>query len=190
MTRSKSWLIVAGAVLAVLLFASGVYVLASDRGEPTASPGAGASDGAGQSPSPGDDMSIPETDLPSPTDTPSGAPTDPPSSPAQSTEVAVESYQPDGPTSVVLHYYIGVPECYGKVETVEVGETAKEVKVRLLRTPPEDSGSKVCIDIANAKQTTIELEQPLGARAVVDVSTGRTLKVGSLAPTDAPTGPQ
>ncbi|MPZ94964.1 MAG: hypothetical protein GEU96_08635 [Propionibacteriales bacterium] len=190
MTRSKSWLIVAGAVLAVLLVAGGVYVLASDGGEPTAASGPGSDDRAGESPSPGDEMSIPETNLPTPTDSPTGPPSSTPSSPAQSTEVAVESYQPDGPTSVILHYYIGVPECYGKVETVEVGETAKEVKVRLLRTPPDDSGSKVCIDIANAKKTTIELEQPLGARAVVDVSTGRTLEVGSLAPSDAPTGPQ
>lgn len=160
MNRPSSWSAVLGTVLAVVLIALGGFAAVQlsrvDQGGPS-----GASTGG----SVGGDRGSAEP-------APSSSPTTGPDRPAGSNGVAVAGYERLGPASVRLHYYIGVPECYGKVTTIDVRESARRVEVLLVRTPPKHAGRVACIEIALAKAATVRLDAPLGDRAVVDLTTG------------------
>jgi hypothetical protein len=159
MERARQWLSVALGVLAVLLVAGGVYVATTGVSD---SPRTAAPDGAGSQPASKDrDRSGDETN-----------------------QVPVAGYDVVGPRVVRLHYYIGVPACYGRVEGIDVSESAARVSVLLIRMPPRDISSVACIDIALARTATVTLEEPLGDRRVVDVTTGTEVPEGH--PADSP----
>jgi hypothetical protein len=161
---------VVGTVLAVVLIALGGFAAVQlSRVEP---------DPPGDVPSSGGSDANPGSAEPAPSAPPAPtAGTDPPAHPKG---VAVAGYEQLGPTSLRLHYYIGVPECYGKVTSVDVRESAQRVEVLLVRTPPKHTARVACIEIALANAVTVTLEAPLGDRAVVDLTTGAEVPRSSL----------
>ena len=66
----------------------------------------------------------------------------------------------DGNT-VTVGFWMGVEDCYG-VEGVDVAET--ETKVAVDITIAAKALDQVCIEIAEARSVTVELDAPLGGR--------------------------
>ena len=181
----RRWLVPIAAASAVVLLLGGLWSFAGpgsngddgsfaggDTGDTsTANPGSPGDPGGGEPGSSGSaEPGFPGTTHPAPpsdgrpADDPTAGPTDP-------MAVRVDSYfLHDKPRHLSLNYTIGVPECYGRIDTPEVEETARSVTVTLTRVPPKQEGSIACIDIALLKTVGIRLEEPLGDRAVLDGS--------------------
>ena len=70
-----------------------------------------------------------------------------------------------------VRFYNGVDACYG-VDRVEVAETPDSVGVAVFTGGLPEARGMVCIEIAELRSVTVTLEAPLGARTVVDASTG------------------
>jgi hypothetical protein len=70
-----------------------------------------------------------------------------------------------GPRRVRVEFYGGVEECEG-LDHIEVDETVRRVTIALFvgRVPE----AQVCIEIAVLKSVTIEVEEPVGDRELVD----------------------
>ncbi|MGH3664946.1 MAG: hypothetical protein ACRDU8_02440 [Egibacteraceae bacterium] len=69
---------------------------------------------------------------------------------------------------LTLSWYSGVPPC-SVLTRVEVSEAAERVVVTLYEGSDPSAGEDVaCIEIAQAKETTVRLGRPVGDRAVVD----------------------
>jgi len=188
----RSWSALIVLALAVAVLATGVYAVVRSDGppEPTAPPASSPTgDVPTAPPSPPVTTPVPPTKTPivRPPEPPDvtfptpPAPTLPPA-PDVGLAVPVAAYQLAGaPDRLRLHYYIGVPECYGVVDPergVTVTETVDAVRVLLQRTPPRSDPDTACIDIALARTVTVELQRPLGARAVIDASTGEPIPQG------------
>lgn len=95
-----------------------------------------------------------------------------------------DAYRTQGDLLVVEFY--GAPEDEGPCGVdypAEASETVDRVYVRV-RARPHAPGSRPvpCPAIAQRRSATVRLQQPLGARAVVDGSTGQML----IQPTSAP----
>jgi len=71
---------------------------------------------------------------------------------------------PDDDSVVLVRFYGGVQDCYGARVTVDESE---EVVVITLETGSRaDAGDRACIEIAEAQELAVELEAPLGDRAL------------------------
>lgn len=66
----------------------------------------------------------------------------------------------DGNT-VTIGFWMGVEDCYG-VQRIDVAET--DTKVAIDVTVSARSADQVCIEIAEARSVTVELDAPLGGR--------------------------
>ena len=66
----------------------------------------------------------------------------------------------DGKT-ITVGFWMGVESCYG-VQRVDVAET--ETKVTVDVTVSARSADQVCIELAEARSVTVELDAPLGGR--------------------------
>ena len=191
MTPTRSWWAAVAVALAVVLIAGGVY--AATRSDGRAAP-------VGP-PTPAIETPVPPTKSPTvrppepprTTGPPTVGPTLPPPRdtgpppPGTLPAVPVAGYQLTPQADRLrLHYYIGVPECYGVVDPRAGGVTAVEttdsVRVLLRRMPPRTDGSRACIDRALARSVTIALDAPLGSRAVIDASTCQRVPRRSLEP--------
>jgi hypothetical protein len=77
--------------------------------------------------------------------------------------------EPVGPRRVRVEFYGGVEECEG-LDHVDVAETGERVTITLFvgRVPE----AEVCIELAVLKSVTIEVEESLRGRDVVDGSSG------------------
>ncbi len=87
---------------------------------------------------------------------------------------AIESYAELGGSTIELRFYAGVETCYGLDEIV-VDETEADVTVTLL--VGSLPGADVCIEIAEAVKTRVDLSAPLGGRTLLDGSTGQPIPV-------------
>jgi hypothetical protein len=65
---------------------------------------------------------------------------------------------------LVVGFWMGVEDCYG-VERVDVTETGGEVKIDI--HVAFRHVDMACIEIAEGRAVVVELEQPLGERAVI-----------------------
>ncbi len=75
---------------------------------------------------------------------------------------------PDDDSVVLVHFYGGVQDCYGARATVD--ETDEAVEVTLETGSRADAGDRACIEIAQAQELTVELDAPLGDRALTAAS--------------------
>lgn len=185
--RSRPWWSVASVVAALVLLIGGVTWLAADGDEPgvaaadhpgdTASTDAGGSSSGGSvSGDDGDDKSdagSSETP-PTPEPTPSDKPDEPGEAPPQF-GLALQSYAVVSPTMLRVTYAIGVPECYGRLDSTEVVETVQSVTITLTSDPMFKPKDVACPDIALMQTTTVDLDAPLAGRAVLDGATGQTV---------------
>lgn len=170
MNRSRL-LIPLAAALAVLVLTGGIWWATAGSGDEgsEAQPGAGIP--AGEEP-PGDKPSgggsSGNVGSGTTTDPGSGTPVEPaPTQDPAPDSVPIDSFYQRGPRTLGLNYAIGVPECYGTVTGVEVHETPRAVVLTLVRTPAEPSAD-ACIDIAMLETIDVQLDEPLGDRAVKD----------------------
>ena len=168
------WLVPLAAALAVLavvavLWSSGT----TDRAGATG-PGAAAPPTAGTEPgSPGSTRPSPAEAVPvSPM--PGGDDLDP-------LRVVISGYTAHGRT-LTLSFATGLPECYGRVGTPRVQETARDVTVTLRLTPPGRT-AQVCADLALLDTVDVTLAGPLGHRLVRDGGRG-----GAVVPEGNPLG--
>ncbi|MDQ3294870.1 MAG: hypothetical protein M3527_10560, partial [Actinomycetota bacterium] len=86
----------------------------------------------------------------------------------------IESYAAIDETIIELRFTTGVAECYG-LDRVQIEETAEAVTVTLFTGGRP--GADVCIEIAESVATKVTLPAPLGARTLVDGSTGEPVAV-------------
>jgi len=70
-------------------------------------------------------------------------------------------------TTLTIVFWSGVEPCY-VLDHVDVSYSADAVTVTLFQGSDPNAGDVACIDIALQKQATITLDEPLGARAIVD----------------------
>lgn len=77
------------------------------------------------------------------------------------TELLVD---PDDDSTVLVRFYGGVQDCYGARVTVD--ETEDAVEVTLETGSRADAGDRACIEIAQAQELAVELDAPLGDRAL------------------------
>ena len=75
----------------------------------------------------------------------------------------------DGGAALAVTFYGGADSCYTYKVVAE--ESAEQVSLGLV----EDRSGEMCIELAQQYKRTIELEQPLGERVVVDAETGLSL---------------
>lgn len=66
-------------------------------------------------------------------------------------------------TTVTIGFWMGVEDCYG-VQRIDVTET--ETKVAIDVTVSARDADQVCIEIAEARSVTVELDAPIGGRIV------------------------
>lgn len=87
---------------------------------------------------------------------------------------AIESGSMIDDTTIELRFYSGVQDCYGldRVE-VDAGDEAVTVTVFVGSRP----GDRACIEIAELVATKVTLDDPLGARTLVDGATGEPVPV-------------
>jgi hypothetical protein len=72
-------------------------------------------------------------------------------------------------TSLDVTFYMGVEEC-NRLDRVEVEETDTTVTITIFTGANPDAAGVACIEIAELRSTTVELDAPLGDRTVVDGS--------------------
>ena len=189
--RSRPWWSVTSVVAALVLLIGGVTWLAADGDDPgvaaadqpgdTASTDAGGSSSGGSvSGDDGDDKSdagsseTPPTPEPTPSVPPSDGPDESGEAPPQF-GLALQSYAVVSPTMLRVTYAIGVPECYGRLDSTEVVETVQSVTITLTSDPMFKPKDVACPDIALMQTTTVDLDAPLAGRAVLDGATGQTV---------------
>ena len=73
----------------------------------------------------------------------------------------------DDGMSVKLNFYIGVAPCY-VLDHVDVDYGPKKVTITLYQGHEPTDEDSVCIDIAMAAGTIVQLDEPLGDRQIVD----------------------
>lgn len=89
--------------------------------------------------------------------------------------VPIFSVRALGPTTLELTVEGGVEPCF-IIDRVDVVEASDRVELTV------DAGSEpdvICIQIIELHTTTVELDQPLDGRAVIDATTGQPLAVAS-----------
>lgn len=116
---------------------------------------------------PADD--IPDQDEPMPV--PGDAPVDPEITyrPIEAEgDLAGEGYVPGGGelisvdgNTITVGFWMGVEDCFG-IERIDIAET--ETKVAVDITVAARAVDQVCIEIAEARSVTVELDSPLGGR--------------------------
>ncbi len=137
--------------------------------------------GDGVAPDPGPKGAAPADVVPSAEPPPDGdTPVSPPAAGGrnQARTIAIADAHINASGRLVLGYYVGVPTCYGQLGDMRIEQRGHSVTVTL-RSAPDPAPSDIpCIDIAMAKKAVIQLDQPLGGRALIDGSTGEPVKVG------------
>jgi len=73
---------------------------------------------------------------------------------------------PDDPSTVLVHFYGGVQECYGANATV-AGEDDRTVTIRLEVGGLPEAQGQACIEIAEAQELAVTLDAPVGDRELV-----------------------
>lgn len=113
---------------------------------------------------PADDTSVTDEPMPVPGDGDGAAPdmTYQPIDIAGDLPGGGELISTDGNT-VTVGFWMGVEDCYG-VERVDIAET--ETKVAVDITVAARALDQVCIEIAEARSITVELDAPLGGRVL------------------------
>jgi hypothetical protein len=76
---------------------------------------------------------------------------------------------PDDDNVVLVRFYGGVPECYGANATV-VTQDDSTVKIRLETGSRPDAGDIACIEMAQAQELSVTLDDPVGDREIVAAS--------------------
>ncbi|WP_242659203.1 hypothetical protein [Thermostaphylospora chromogena] len=111
-------------------------------------------------------LAPPDTVPATPTGSPS--PVEPKGGVANPRAVPWDSATPVGDGKRVrLIWWSGVEPCY-TLDRVDVKESASSVEITLYEGPPGDAGKVACIEIAVLKTTTVELDEPVGGRTLVD----------------------
>jgi hypothetical protein len=95
----------------------------------------------------------------------------------QARTIAIADARINGAGRLVLGYYVGVPTCYGQLGDIRIEQRGHSVTVTLESAPDPVPSDTPCIDIAMAKRAVIQLDQPLGARTLIDGSTGEPVNV-------------
>lgn len=82
------------------------------------------------------------------------------------------------PGVLKLQFAAGYAPCYGKLGRVEVRQDPKRVTVTLHRTYPRPPNpDQMCPQYRKLEWTRVTLDSPLGTRALVDGSTGKSVPV-------------
>lgn len=82
------------------------------------------------------------------------------------------------PNVLKLAYAAGYAPCYGRLGRVEVEQDAKRVTVTLHRTYPQPRNpGQMCPQYRALEWTRVTLDSPLGTRALVDGSSGKSVRV-------------
>jgi hypothetical protein len=76
----------------------------------------------------------------------------------------------DGDT-VLIRYYSGVPPC-SVLDHVDVSYGDEEVAITLYEGAEPGSDDVACPELAMAKEVTVDLDQPVGGRKIVDGAGG------------------
>lgn len=76
---------------------------------------------------------------------------------------------PEDPEAVLVHFYGGVPECYGARATV-VDENANRIRIRLEVGGRPTAGDGACIEIAEAQELKVVVAAPVAGRRLVAVT--------------------
>ena len=71
---------------------------------------------------------------------------------------------PDDDSVVLVRFYGGVQDCYGARAAAD--ESDDSVVITLETGSRADAGDRACIEIAEAQELAVELEAPLGDRAL------------------------
>ena len=72
---------------------------------------------------------------------------------------------PTDDSTVLVHFYGGVQECFGARATAE--ETPDRVRITLELGSRADAGDRACIEIAEAQELAVTLAAPVGDRELV-----------------------
>jgi len=94
--------------------------------------------------------------------------------------LAIQSYELVAPDRLSVRYATGLPKCYGALDRAYVSGSGDRVLVTLRVRPVAQPATEPCPDIALVKDTLVNLDQPLGDRAVVDGSTGQAVRRGHV----------
>lgn len=75
---------------------------------------------------------------------------------------------PEDPQTVLVHFYGGIPDCYGANATVE-SQDDSQVRIRLELGGVPTAQDTACIEIAQAQELAVHLDAPVGDRELVAV---------------------
>ncbi|MGH8127145.1 MAG: DUF885 domain-containing protein [Gammaproteobacteria bacterium] len=90
------------------------------------------------------------------------------------TTYIIQKAELESPTVLKLEYSAGYAPCYGKLERVEVQQSAQRVTVTLHRSHPEPANAhQMCPHYLMLKWTTVTLDSALAKRTIIDGSTGK-----------------
>jgi hypothetical protein len=130
---------------------------------------AGCAGRAGPGAGPGPDTPVTATPAPGPTGPGGARRVTPRPGLVDVRAQAWDRAEPVGPRRVRVEFYGGVEECEG-LDHVDVAETGERVTITLFvgRVPE----AEVCIELAVLKSVTIEVEESLRGRHIVDGSPG------------------
>lgn len=164
----------------LLAAATAALLLATACGEPGASGRDGsAPEAPGGEPPAGSSPEAPIGSTPSPCD--DGAACDPPASRWRRVEprpgmagvhpIGFHRAHPDGERAVLVRFYSGVEPC-AVLDHVDVAYGRKAITVTLFEGHEPGSEADVCIEVAEAKEVRVPLDEPLGGRDIRDGAPG------------------
>lgn len=149
-------------LIAVLAFAS---VACGSPSEGTAASGHGDSGSPATSDPESPVSSSPDDGEPVPG--PGASPVEPQPGQVDVRPVRWESAKPLGDSSVKVKFWSGVEPC-NVLDRVETEYAPKAVTITLYEGHSPTEEEVACIELALMKQTTVELEEPLGGRTIID----------------------